>query len=133
MSDESTNPTAAGGATALPYGTTRRRRVGAFGLTGLAFAVVGAVLAAMICWATARDLRVNVRIDVNLSPSYFLFPAVGLILCAIGLVRREKRLLPALGIVISLAAVSAVVLLGSRVWGRPAPGGASPWHLPRFG
>jgi hypothetical protein len=127
------DPPVAAEAPTLGYGAVRRPRVGAFGVVGLASALVGAVLAAVICWNTARDLAGNARIDVNLSPIYFLFPAVGLTLCVIGLLRREKRRVPALGVIIALAAVAALVVLGGRVWGRPSPGGESPWHWPRFG
>jgi hypothetical protein len=123
----------AGEAQTLGYGAVRRPLVGAFGVVGLAAALVGAALAGMTCRATARDLASNVRIDVNLSPSYFILPGVAVVLCAIGLVRREQRAVPVLGIIVSLAATVAIVVLGSRVWGQPSPGGASPWHWPRFG
>lgn len=113
----------------LPYGVARSARTSILAWVGLAFAVVGALIAAGQVMVVAREAGSNVRFAWTLPAHHLLPPLLGILLAGLGWRRRSRRW-PAAAILIAVLSILTLVLLSSRTWGKPVPGGEGPWHRP---
>ncbi len=115
----------------LPYGISEPRGQNVIGIVGLVFALLGAVLVAILYQQLLENVKVNIRVTWILSPKHFAFPVLAVVLGAIGL-WRGRRALPTIALAIGLLTIAAALLLGGRTWGRAMENGASAWHWPEF-
>ncbi len=115
----------------LAYGTATPRGQGVIGIVGFAFALLGAMLVAHVFYQLWENVQVNIRVTWVLSPKYFVFAVLGVALC-LAAIWRGQRAIPIIGLILGLLTVAAVLVLGSRTWGRPPDNGVSAWHWPQF-
>ena len=115
----------------LPYGTTPIARTSVLAWVALGFALIGAFVAATQVMIVLREATIRTRFEWVGSAPHLLLPVLAILLAALGWRRRAKRW-SIVAIAIAVLSILAVLFLTSRTWGKPLPGGASPWHRPRF-
>ena len=115
----------------LSYGSAAPPRTALLAWVGLGLAVLGALLVATQVMIVARESAANVRFAWTVPARHLLLPALGILLAAFGW-RRDARKWPAVAVGVGVLSLLTLLLLGSRTWGRPMPGGQSPWHWPTF-
>jgi EamA domain-containing membrane protein RarD len=113
----------------LSYGTTATARTSVLAWTGLGMALLGALVAATQVMIVLKESNSPGRFTMVVGLHFFLLPVVGVVLAALGAKHRPKRW-PAAAMAIAVLSIATLLLLSSRTWGPPPPGGKSRWHKP---